>query len=103
MFSKHVKEKGSNKKAGILAILEALCSYSRRFLEDLIVESDSHDAISWVNSKKGPWRFQFILNEIKSLPSSIPVTFSYVSQSTNFMADALAKQGVVRILALEAS
>lgn len=49
------------------------------------------------------WRFQFILNEIKSLSYSIPVTFSYVSRSPNFMTDALAKQGVVRILALEAS
>ena len=67
------------------------------------MESDSLNTISWVNSKKGPWRFQFILNEIKSLSSSIPVTFSYVSRLANFMADALAKQGVVRILALEAS
>ena len=77
-------ERGSN-EAEILAILEAL-RILRRF-----------------NCGKGPWRFQFILNEIKSLSSSIPVTFSYVSRSANFIVDALAKQVVVRILALEAS
>ena len=67
------------------------------------MESDSLNAISWSNSKKDLRRFHFILNEIKSLFSSILVTFSYVSQLVNFMADALPKQGVVRILALEAS
>ena len=102
MFSKHTGQKDSN-EAEILAILEALRSYSGRFLEDLIGESDFLNDISWVDYRKGPWRFQFILNEIKSLSSSISVTFSYVSRLANFMANALAKQGVVRILALEAS
>lgn len=36
----------------VLAILEAICSYSCGFRDYLITESDSSNAISWMNSKE---------------------------------------------------
>ena len=59
------------------------------------MESDLSHAITWVStSNGGPWKFQFILNEIKSLLYSIQVDFSHILCSGNAMSDALAKQGV---------
>lgn len=67
-----------------------LCSSSK-----LIVESDLSNAITWVStSNGGPWKFQFILNEIKSLVYLIQVDFSHILHSGNAMTDAFAKQGV---------
>lgn len=69
-----------------------------------IKESDSSDAISLVNSiEESPWKFHFYFNEIKSLIFSIKAVFRYVSWSINGMADGLAKHGVDRVCALEAS
>lgn len=34
------------------AILEAICSYSYGFRDYLIIESDSSNAISWMNSRE---------------------------------------------------
>lgn len=101
LFSKHVGVKDSN-EAGTLTILEALHSYSSNFLGELLVESDSHRPQRHLmgSSREGPWKFQFIFNDIKSLSSSIQLTFIHVSGSANIMADDLAKQGVGRIFLL---
>lgn len=45
-----------------------------------------------------PWKFQFYFNEIRELSSSINVNFCHEVRSANFMADALAKQGVKRVI-----
>lgn len=77
-FSKHFRVKDSN-RAEVLAILDALSPYSGIFLEQFIVESESLNAVSWVNSREeNPWKSKFIFNEIKS-QSSIQVAFTNVS------------------------
>ena len=61
------------------------------------MESDSLNAISWVSSSAViPWRFQFYLNEIRALASSIQVKFQHVGRLANGFADLLAKQGLDR-------
>lgn len=63
------------------------------------MESDSTNAICWVsNLEAEPWKFHFVLNEIKALSSSNVVSFSHVVREANFTADSLAKLGVERIV-----
>ena len=97
MFSKHVGTMESN-EAEVLAILEVVRIFaSSSFNSRLEVESDSLNAISWVSSSAViPWRFQFYLNEIRALASSIQVKFRHVGRSANGFANLLAKQGVDR-------
>ena len=66
------------------------------------MESDSANAISWVKSLRGPWKMQFLFNEISNLISDLHVTFQYISRFANGMADFLAKQGVHRSCNLSA-
>lgn len=49
MFSKYVGAKDSS-EAGVLAILEAIHSYSCGLCDYLIIESDSSNAISWMKT-----------------------------------------------------
>ena len=66
------------------------------------MEGDSSNAISWVTrSAVKPWNFQFFLNEIKELASSLSVAFYNVIRSANVRTDSLAKQGVQRLSPLE--
>ena len=64
--------------------------------------SDSANAISWVRTMRGPWKMQFLFNEICRLVSDMPVMFQHISRSANGMADCLAKQGVDRSCNLSA-
>ena len=58
----------------VITILKALRIYLISFLESLIVESDSFNAISWVAGKDGePRKFKFCLNEIQPFASYIKV------------------------------
>ena len=67
----------------------------------IVVESDSLNAISWMSClEKGPWKFQFLFNEIKTWSSSLNIEFHHVLRSGDGMADALAKLGVEREIAL---
>ena len=43
---------------------------------------------------EGPWKMQFLLDEIILLVSGLQVSFQHVSRSANEMADRLAKQEV---------
>ena len=91
MFSKNVGIKESN-EAKVLAILEALRIFSFTLKENLIVESDSSNAIRWASkAERGPWRLQYYFNEIKALSFSIKVSLSHIYRSANFMANSLAK------------
>lgn len=57
------------------------------------MERNSSNALSWVSAPNGgPWKFHFILNEIK-LSSLIEVKFTHILHSANATADTLAKQG----------
>ena len=61
----------------------------------MIVESYSSNAVSWVSQKsRAPWKFFYILNEIRVLSSSLRVVFKHVVWSANTTVDLLAKQGV---------
>lgn len=46
--------------------------------------------------EKGPWKLQYILNEIRSLASSLQIRFNHVLSFANDMADSLAKQRIDR-------
>lgn len=88
MFSKHVGIMDSK------SWLETLRNLSNSFQHHLIVESNSSNARSWVNSFRGPWKMQFYFNEIRPLASRFQVSFQHISRSANCMAYCLAKQGV---------
>lgn len=79
-----------------MANLEELRIFLSSFVHKLVIESGcSINAISWVSSSSNvSWRFQFYLNEIKVLVSSVQVEFQHVGSLTNNFADCLAKQGV---------
>ena len=66
------------------------------------MESDSSNAISWVTrSAVKPQKFQFFLNEINELASSLYVVFYHVIRLANGLANSLAEQGVQRLSPLE--
>ena len=102
LFFKGVGVRDSN-EAGVLAILEALRIFSRLLQGSLIVESDSFNAISWVSINiSKPWKLQFAFNEIKVwLLLLVPLFFMFLGRLNRF-ADALAKQGVTRVIPWEA-
>ena len=61
----------------------------------LIMESDYSAVIAWVsNQKVNPWKFQILFNEIWALSSSINAVFRHKPRLANYIADALAKQGI---------
>lgn len=65
MFSKNVGMKDSN-EVEVVAILEALWILSSSFHENLIIKSDSSNAIFWESSLSAdPWKFHFYLGKIK--------------------------------------
>lgn len=85
-------------EAKVLAIPESLRCFSRYYRGNLIVESDSSNAVIWVSNRKAySWKFQFFFNKIRVLSTTINVSFQHKSRSANMMADALAKQGVERV------
>ena len=51
MFSKNVSICDSN-EAEVLAILEGLRLFARRYIGALVIESDSSNAITWVSNRK---------------------------------------------------
>ena len=97
LFYKHVRTMKSN-EAEVLAILEAVQNFaSSSFNSKLEVERDSLNVISLLSSSTViPWRFQFYLNKIRYLPSSIQAKFQHVRRSTNGFAASLTKQWMGR-------
>lgn len=103
MFPKHVGIKDCN-DMGVLDILEAIRISSSSFKERLMVERDSsneHHKVSY--SDRALHKFNFYLNEIKFLITSLQVSFAHVGQSANGLANTIAKQGVDMIVPLIAS
>lgn len=69
-------------------------------LEALEIYLGSPNAIGWVSDEQARlWKFQFSFNEIKQLSSLILLVFCFGVHSVTNMADALAKQGVHRVVA----
>ena len=81
----------------MLAILEAFLLFFPSFQDGLTVGSDCSSALSRISSKEGPWRFHF-LSDIKVLSSIGFVEFKHVGRPAKAMMDALAKQGVDRVV-----
>lgn len=66
VFSKHVGIRGSS-EAEVLAILEALPIFNTSYQHHLIVETDSFNVISWVNSSSDPWKKLLYFHHLASL------------------------------------
>ena len=68
------------------------------------MESDSFNAISWMNSTDGHlMRFFHRFKEIMSLSSFMQVTFQHAGQTANGMVDPLARRGLDRIIRFSAA
>lgn len=86
--------------AKVHAILRAikitLCSSNRLQYKTFLIESDSLNAVSWSNSPQyGPWNLNFQLNFIRNaLKTNGLFSISHHVRSSNYVADALAKQGM---------
>ena len=66
---------------------------------NIIVESDSFNAISWLTNSEVeiPWKFHFERSLIDNLKNQFyNVSFIHTLRENNSMADAFAKQGVYR-------
>ena len=64
-------------------------------IRNVVVESDSTVAVSWVNKKKGrPWKLQSTLNQIDLLLEEVNcLQVKHVLREGNTIADFLAKRG----------
>lgn len=87
--------------AEILAIHHAVKISIARGLsrQDLIIiESDSMNAVSWCNSDDGgPWNMAHHLNFIRNSRKRIlNISIIHKGRESNFVADSLAKQGLIR-------
>lgn len=58
------------------------------------LESDSPIAISWIFQKDNiPWKFHYLLNEIRSLSSLFQVVFKHINRPDHFLEDSLDQHG----------
>lgn len=66
--------------------------------QHVIIESDSQNAVLWCNAEtRGPWNLAFALNFIcNALKAWMNISITFKGRETNFVADALAKQGIQR-------
>nr|CCA66140.1 hypothetical protein [Beta vulgaris subsp. vulgaris] len=66
--------------------------------KNLIIESDSANAVSWCNQDEGgPWNMNFQLNFIRNArKKNLRLTITHERRSANFVADSMAKQGIHR-------
>lgn len=64
----------------------------------IIIESDSQNAVSWCNDLNGgPWNLNSMLNYIRSSSHlGLKVSITHKGRASNIVADALAKQGLRR-------
>jgi ribonuclease HI len=66
--------------------------------QHLIIESDSVNAISWMNKPHNrPWKHHNLFSSVNRLKAYFgSITFSHIFRESNCMADCMAKQGVQR-------
>lgn len=66
--------------------------------QNLIIESDSANAVKWCNEEVGgPWFLNFQLNFIRNVRRDwMKISIIYKGRGSNMVADALAKQGLTR-------
>ncbi|XVF47708.1 hypothetical protein PTKIN_Ptkin03bG0132500 [Pterospermum kingtungense] len=87
--------------AELFAIRKTFILYiSSRWVKDLslIVESDSRNAVGWVNNPLStPWRLKHLINHIENLKLLLPEwQVSHIYRECNSIANNLAKDGVNR-------
>jgi ribonuclease HI len=92
-----IEIKDSN-EAGFLAIVFGLeQSLDKEWLSssNIIVESDSKNALAWVNNSEScPWSLRFASNKLKNILLSLKsVMFVHVNREANSVADELEKKG----------
>lgn len=80
------------------AIQISLLNDCRIHLDNMIIESDSLNAVRWCRSPdEGPWNLNFHLNLIRNtLIQNQSISLIHNPRSSNHVADALAKQGLHR-------
>lgn len=78
------------------AVQISLLNDSRIHLDDMVIESDSLNAVRWCHSSDdGPWNLNFHLNLIRNtLNQNQSILLIHHPRSSNHVADALAKQGL---------
>lgn len=74
----------------------SLLNDSRIHLDNMVIESDSLNAVRWCHSSDdGPWNLNFHLNLIRNtLNQNQSILLIHHPRSSNHVADALAKQGL---------
>lgn len=83
-----------------MALLGALMIYSVILLLVMrclwsTLDGDSSNSISWTAYPDiGPWKFRYILNEIRSIAASIKVVSRHV-RVANEILDSLTKEGQI--------
>ena len=87
--------------AEILAIYRAVqitMTFEHLWKQNIIIESDSSNAVKWCNDREGgPWNLNFQLNYIRNAwTERMTLSIVHKGRSSNVVADALAKQGLVR-------
>lgn len=86
--------KGSNEEE-VVAIIEVLRIYSGSFHERswrVIFYCHNLDFVETIF----PWKFYFLLNEIRSLTSSIQVVLEHINHLANILANSFAKYSALR-------
>lgn len=96
-FATSIGVRDSN-EAEYMAIVFALeMSVQKEWLKDMeiIVESDSKNALAWINKREEcPWCLRFYCNKLHNLLLVLKnVTFIHKNREANHCADALAKTG----------
>ena len=100
VFSKSIGIEDSN-FVEFMAIKEGLSLFSSSTWaqsHNLIIESDSKNAILWAKSHLlVPWRMKLISNQIEALKFRVKgVSFVHIFREANSVADSLAKAGISR-------
>ena len=82
-------------EAEVYALHFALLICQLFVIRNVVLESDSMVAVSWVNNKKNrPWKLQNYLNHIDHLAKEVNcLQIKHVMREANVLADYLAKRG----------
>jgi ribonuclease HI len=82
----------------VVKAIELSASNCRLHHKHIIIESDSANVISWMNSPHNrPWRHHNLFSSIQRAASCFgSLTFTHSLRESNHMADHMAKQGVFR-------
>lgn len=83
---------------GIFRAIKISISSEKIKKENIIIESDSANAVLWCNQDDGgPWNMNFHLNFIRNArKTNLILSIIHERRAANYVADSLAKQGLQR-------